>query len=126
MVDIILQLKPNKKTKDLSMEAAALFGVGGYTQEQFDAWEAEGVKIRTENLLGHVNTPMSVAKNGDTFVMIRIDDEYASQIETIGETLSAKWWAYYDPENPVMIEVDDYDMDGNVIGTRMQEIGKIA
>jgi len=124
MVDLILEIKENKKVKDCSVEAYQLFGKGGYSVEQFAAWEVEGVKVRVENLLGYGNTPVLTDVNNKTYVTVRVDDEYAEVIEQMVESNTAKFIRRVvrrEDDTPFMVRVDDGEG-----GTRMQEMSKIA
>ena len=128
MVDIIIEVK-TKKLKDCSIEAKMLFGKGGFSAEQFAEFEAEGTTPKDENLLGYVNTPLIISKQGKAYTTVRIDKAFGEAIKEIGETVSSKYIKIIgevDDDQPFMVEVDDFDIDGNPAGTRMQEVGQIA
>lgn len=126
MVDVILEIKPGKKIRDLSNEAFAIFGRGGYSPEQLAEFDAQG-GIKVENLLGYCNTPVLTDVNGKPYVVARVDDVYAEQIEIMVESNTAKFIKrVINVDGPFMVEVNDYDINGNIVGTRMQEMNKIA
>jgi hypothetical protein len=126
MVDIILQIKTTLAAA--SQEAASLFGKGGYTQEQFDAWEKEGTLPNQLNYLGYVCTGISKDVKGNQYTTIRVDRAFLEPLKMVGETPNAKFLREYHEEGqePFCIEVNAYDIDGNVVGTKMQQVAGIA
>jgi len=125
MVDIILGIKGT--LAESSAEAYELFQKGGFSAEELTIITTFGGKWpKEENFLGYVNTPLMTDVNGMQYCMARVDDEFVEPLVQIGETNTAWFVDVVDPENPFMVEVDAYDMDGNKVGTKMQEINGIA
>lgn len=120
-VDIILQLKapydadPENALSLLAQTALDLFGVGGNPTAD-----------RIQGYLGYVNTPV---ENG--YVRVRIEDEFATALEQIGETAVARFIRAERPEDmpeggwpPIAWEVPIRDLEGHPTGqTYIQTLG---
>ena len=112
MVDCILKIKTT--LAETAQECLDLFGRGANIEAQ-----------KAEDFLAYINTPLLAG-----FCRVRIDEEFGTaleQIEAAGGSVNADLvrveWPRPEVWPPFLIEVDDVDIDGNVIGTRMQELG---
>jgi len=122
MVDVILKIKTS--LPETAAECLAIFGEGGYQLGEGETIE----DVQVENWIGHVNTPLLQG-----YTRVRIGEYFGQALEFIdanggsvnADLVRVEWPLGEDdePYPPFEVEVDAYDIDGKVIGTRMQEIG---
>ncbi len=80
------------------------------------------ILTKTEKVIGSVCTPKLKDINSDKYIRIRFKENIAAKIPD--KPLYIMWRS--DVENPgdePMYEVQTFDMDGNLNGTRMQRVG---
>ena len=105
---------------------------------QLEVHEAEeGETLKAEGRIERVNTPTLTDINGDMYLTFRCTQKQADKIPSQGNNpaFTMIWRSdeldETDPENPVPYpwpeaEVNAYDENGVVSGTRMQGVGRIA
>ena len=117
MVECILKIKTSIEA--VAQECVAIFGEGGFipTEEQ--------PECKFEKYLGYVNTPLL---NG--YCRVKIGEYFGQALEYISENggsvnadLVRVEWPNEDGYEPFTVEVENFDINGNPDGTRMQSIG---
>ena len=115
-IDAILKIKTSIEAT--SAEALDVFGEGGIIPE-------DGETVKIEKWLAIINTPPL-----KDYVRIRTTEAFAMALEYIADNggsvnadLVRVEWPSEDGYEPFTVEVENFDIDGNPDGTRMQSIG---
>lgn len=124
MIDCVL------KTGNLTSCNARLKQLGIVVRETGD--ETNPWNGRTEDRYEIVNTPILTDVSDDMYFCIRMTDEQAAKIPKNDTPNFATIWRSdeFDEEGNLLpwpeVEVQAYDIDGNLSGTRFQGAGRIV